>query len=172
MLLPEPLRRHPVLAGAFVGLLLGAAGGLLWPLPEVTAGSSTDMQLAVPARSALVRYAEADFAALRGGSLWSGSGAAQGGSPKIGTWKLLGVVMRPQAGALVQAENRQVRIGIGQPLPDGGVLIGVSADAVEFSVGQCNYRRSLYAAVDVPLPTQGCPDSPSDNDAATRAAGK
>lgn len=171
MLLPEPVRQHPLVAGAMAGMLLGVLGGLLWPLPSAVPGASSETRLAVPPRAALERYRDADFAALRSGSLWSGSGPAQGGSPKIGTWKLLGVVLHPQGGALVQAENRQLRIGIGQPLPDGGVLLGVTAGSVEFRLGQCNYRRSLYAAADVPLPTEDCPTAPPENDAATRAAG-
>lgn len=171
MLLPDYLRTHPVAVSAIAGMLLGTVAGLVWPLPPASAASGTDMQLSLPARRALERYAEADFAALRGGTLWSGSGATQGGSTKIGNWKLLGVVLRPQTGALVQDGKLQLRVGIGQPLPDGGILVGVSADSVEFRVGQCNYRRSLYAKTDQSLATEGCPTAPKDNDAATRAAG-
>jgi hypothetical protein len=170
MLLPEPLRRNAVFVGAAAGLLLGLAGGLAWPLPRVPGPTGGEIRLAVPPRSALERYSEADFAALRSGTLWSGSGATQAGSRKISTWRLLGVVLRPAAVALIQAGNRQLRIGVGEGLPDGGTLLAVRADSVEFQQGQCNYRRALYSPADQPLPSDGCPSAPN-NDAANRPAG-
>lgn len=170
MLLPEPLRRNAVSVGAAAGLLLGLAGGLAWPLPRAQGPASGELRLAVPPRSALERYSEADFAALRSGTLWSGSGAAQAGSSKMTTWRLLGVVLRPAGVALIQADNRQMRVAVGAALPDGGTLLAVRADSVEFQQGQCNYRRALYSPADQPLPGDGCPSAPN-NDAASRPAG-
>jgi hypothetical protein len=85
------------------------------------------------------------------------------------SWRLLGVVLRPQGAALVQVDNRQISVALGEQLPGGAQLVAVRADSVEFLQGQCSYRRSLYATVDQPLPSDGCPAAP-DN-AAPRAAG-
>lgn len=170
MLLPELLRRNALAAGAAAGVLLGLGVGLAWPLPDVQPPAGGDMQLAVPSRSALERYSEGDFAKLRSGTLWSGSGAAQAGSPMISTWRLLGVVLRPAGAALIQSDNRQLRVVIGDALPDGGTLLVVRADSVEFRQGQCRYRRSLYAPADQPLPGDGCPSAPNNN-GATQAPG-
>lgn len=170
MLLPEPLRRNAVVVGAAAGVLLGLVGGLSWPLPRVQGSASGEIRLAVPPRSALERYSDADFAALRSGTLWTGSGAAQAGAPKMSTWRLVGVVLRPAGVALIQADNRQLRAGVGDALPDGGTLLAVRADSVEFKQGQCNYRRALYSPADQPLPSDGCP-SATNNNAASRPAG-
>lgn len=170
MLLPEFMRRHVVAAAAAVGAIVGLIGGLAWPLPSVPSHGGGGLQLAIPPRSALDRYSEADFARLRNTTLWAGSAPAQGGTANMPSWQLVGVVLRPVPAALVKAENRQLRVAVGEALPDGTRLLAVRADAVDFMQGQCSYRRPLYGSADQPLPLAGCP-SAATNDAATQAAG-
>lgn len=170
MPLVEVARRHPWAVGAAAGALLGLAAGLLWPLPSVPPGAAADLQVALPARGALERYSEADFAVLRNSPLWSGSAGAQAGAPNMASWRLVGVVLRPGGAALVQAENRQLSVAVGALLPDGAQLVAVGPDAVVFRRGGCDYRRQLYATADESLPSDGCASAPAPN-AAPRGAG-
>jgi hypothetical protein len=170
MALPDLVRAHALAAGAVAGLLLGVAGGLLWPLPAATAPAAGDLQLALPTRAALARYSDADFAALRNSPLWSGSAGGQAAGANMKSWRLLGVVTRPTGAALVQVDNRQLNVPVGAQLPDGAQLVAVGPNAVLFRRGDCDFRRTLYATADVALPTEGCASAPAPN-AAPQAAG-
>lgn len=170
MPLADLVRRHAWASGALAGALLGLAGGLVWPLPAVPKSAAGDLQVVLPPRAALERYVEADFAVVRNSSLWSGSAGAQAGSATMPSWRLLGVVLRPEGVALVQADNRQSRVPVGAELPDGAQLVGVEGDAVVFRRAGCDYRRTLYATTDEALPSDGCAPAPVPN-AAPQAAG-
>ena len=163
MQLPELVWRRPLLVAASTGCLLGGLLGLLWPLPSPELSGMDDRPMLLPARAAMQRYSEGDFATLREGRLWSGSAGAQAQSETVRSWRLLGVVIRPMRAALVEADRKQVRIGIGQPLPDGTILRSVSEAAIEFERDNCRFQRSLYSREDVPIATADCPASNNAN---------
>ena len=163
MQLPELVWRRPLLVAASTGCLLGGLVGVLWPLPSPVVSGMEDRPMLSPARAAMQRYSEGDFATLRDGRLWSGSAGAQSQSETVRSWRLLGVVIRPMLAALVEADRKQVRIGIGQPLPDGTILRNVSEAAIEFERDNCTFQRSLYSREDVPIATADCPASNNAN---------
>lgn len=156
MQLLEQVWKRPLAAAAAAGCLLGALIGLLWPLPAPIALKGDDGPLPLPARAALQRYSEADFALLRDGRLWTGSATAQAGSAKVRSWRLLGVVIRPSGAALVEADRKQARVTLGQALPDGALLRSVSADGIEFERNNCLFKRPLYSLEDIPITSPDC----------------
>lgn len=157
MRFPEIVWRRPLLAAVATGCLVGSLVGALWPLPAAVATGLDADPARVPSRAALVRYSEGDFATLRDGRLWTGSASGQAGSETVSNWRLVGVVTRPLRAALVEADRKQVRVAIGQPLPDGTILRSVSAEAIEFERNSCVFQRSLYSREDEPIPTPNCP---------------
>lgn len=157
---PDFLGKHLWPTAAVAGLLLGVAGGLLWPLPNVAVAKADELSVAVPSRAALSRYSDADFSRVRDGTLWSGSTGAQAGSAKVSNWRLLGVLLRPWHAALVEAEKKQSRVGVDQALPDGAILRRVTAEGIEFERKGCHFRQPLYLADEVPIPSAGCSAAP------------
>ncbi|MES2857697.1 MAG: hypothetical protein V4704_00775 [Pseudomonadota bacterium] len=157
MRLPEFVWKQPLLVAATAGSLLGVVLGVLWPLPSPAASGAVEDAMRVPARAAMERYSEGDFAVLRDGRLWTGSAVAQAGSATVATWRLLGVVTGPARAALVEAGGKQVSVGVGQPLPDGTILRSVSAEAIGFERNACLFQRALYSKEDVPIATAKCP---------------
>lgn len=157
MRLPEFIWRRPLLVAATAGCLLGIVLGVLWPLPLPAAAGAAQGPMQVPARAAMQRYSEGDFALVRDGRLWTGSAVAQGGSATVVSWRLLGVVTGPMRAALVEAGGKQVSIAAGQPLPDGTILRSVSSQAIGFERNSCLFQRSLYTKEDVPIATAKCP---------------
>lgn len=163
MQLPEIVWRRPVLAAAAMGCLLGSLVGLLWPLPPPVVSAMDDGPLRLPTRAAMERFSEADFTLLRDGRMWSGSASGQARSETVRSWRLVAVVTRPLLAALVEAERKQVRVAIGQALPDGTILRSVSAEAIEFERDNCRFRRSLYSRQDEPISTSECPVTNNSN---------
>lgn len=163
MQLPELVWRRPLLVAASAGCLLGGLLGLLWPLPSPVVSGMDDRPMLLPARAAVQRYSEGDFATLRDGRMWSGSAGAQAQSGTVRTWRLVGVVIRPMRAALVEVDRKQLSIGIGQPLPDATILRRVSEAAIEFERDNCPFQRSLYSREDVPIATADCPASNNAN---------
>jgi hypothetical protein len=163
MQLLEAVWKRPLLAAATAGCLLGCIIGALWPLPPADASGIEDGPLPLPARAAMQRYAEADFAKLRDGRLWTGSAAGQDRSARVSSWRLLGVVTRPAPAALVEANRKQVSVAVGQALPDGTILRSVNSEAIEFERDNCPFQRSLYSVEDVPVATPDCPATNAAN---------
>lgn len=157
MRLPELVWKRPLLVAATAGSLLGVMLGMLWPLASSVESGVAEEPIRIPARAAMERYSEADFSTLRDGRLWAGSAVGQGGSAKVASWRLLGVVTGPTRAALVEAGGKQASIGVGQPLPDGSVLRSVSAEAIGFERSACLFERSLYSKEDVPIASTNCP---------------
>lgn len=158
----DRLQRHRSWLAVFAGAALGAGIGLLWPAEPLADGVADDAALVVPTRQQLARYNEADFAKLRDGRLWTGSGPAQSGDARLSGWRLLGVVAGPAQTAFVQVDGgRDVQqVVVGEALPDGSSLLAVTAGGIEFERRGCRFQRALYAAQDVAIAGPGCEASP------------
>ena len=152
----------PYSAAALAGCLLGLVIGLAWPVPDPAPSNTEGLSASVPSRATMQRYSEADFSTIRDGDLWSGSAGGQQTSAKLSNWKLRGVLLRPVHAAMVEAEKKQVRVVVGDALPDGAILQRVSADYIEFTRKRCTYRRPLYSSDDIPLPSTGCSATPAE----------
>lgn len=161
----------PYSAAALAGCLLGIAIGMAWPVPDPAPSNAEDLSVSIPSRAAVQRHSEADFSRVRDGDLWSGSAGGQQTSAKLSNWKLRGVLLRPVHAAMVEAEKKQVRVVVGDALPDGATLQRVSADYIEFTRKRCTYRRPLYSSDDIALPSAGCSATPAEG-TKKRARGK
>ena len=164
----ERLRARRFLLPVLAGLAIGTVAGLLWPAPPSARQDAPDAPLSVPGRQELARFHEADFAKLRDGRLWGGSSRGQPGSAKLSGWRLLGVLAGSAQTAFVQADRaaeiRQVTVG--EALPDGTELLGVTAGGIDFQRNGCRFRRALYATEDVAIPSAGCDATPAASGAA------
>lgn len=158
----DRLQRHRLVLSVLAGVALGGIVGLLWPAEPLSGDVADDPGLVVPTRQQMARYSEADFAKLRDGRLWSGSGSGQSGDAKLSGWRLLGVVAGPAQTAFVQVDGgRDVQhVVAGEVLPDGSTLIAVAPGGIEFERRGCRFQRALYAAQDVVIAGPGCEASP------------
>ena len=159
----ELLQRRRMVLAALAGLAIGGLVGGAWPPAPVEAAAMSDPQVALPTRQQLARYQEADFARLRDGRLWQGSGSSQSGSAKLSGWRLLGVLAGSAQTAFVQIDrgNDVQQVVAGEALPDGSPLLAVTTSGIEFERGGCRFQRALYAAQDVAIASPGCEAAPA-----------
>lgn len=137
------MRRIHLALALGAGLAIGAIGGWLRPVPELsTQANAGNGQWNLPPAEALERSSAAQFAIAR--SLrWVGAGhAAADGGP----WELRGV-LPPEGTILVQSGTpaRISRVKIGDILPDGSRLAAVERDAAVLDRDGCRVRHPLYA---------------------------
>lgn len=162
MRLPDAIARHPLLAAACAGLLLGTVVGAAWPVPDAPAGADAQAEFSLPAPASLRRYDEARFQTVRGASIWGSGGADEpGAQQQRPTWRLAGIILRPTPAALVATDNdpRVIQVKVGATLPGGERLERVTRGGIEFLRDGCLTQRELYATVD-PNATATCAPAP------------
>ncbi|SJZ90027.1 hypothetical protein [Novilysobacter spongiicola] len=140
--------RRPWLAGLVGGAVLGLAFGLLRPVPRATAEDIAGPAWQLPDPDVLVRADESGFSKLRNARFWGGNGSMNGGpGSKRVEWRLTGIIADPVPTALVLAtgDPKTVSLHVGDSLPGGGEIVGISADAVEYQRDGCLQSRILYA---------------------------
>lgn len=153
------LRRYPLGSFAVAGGVLGVLIGLLWPTDTALAATAPEEKLVLPTRQQITRFNEAEFAKVRDGRLWAGSGSGQSQNAKMSGWRLLGILVRPAQAAFIQVDKgkKTEQVAVGEQLPDGATLLGVAATSIEFDRRGCRFQRALYAVEDVPVGGSGCP---------------
>lgn len=153
-------RAHPLGAALAIGALLGVLIGALRTV-EVDAGAAAAAApWRLPAPESLTRGDERYLAQLRQAEIWGATGSAAGGgratrggrAAAAETWRLLGIVTRPEPLALVlnEAAGQVDRIGVGETLPDGGKLLEIGDTLIRFERQGCRYQRRLFAPVAEP----------------------
>ena len=162
MQVPETVTRHPLLMALMAGLLLGGVLGAAWPVPAATAPADAEAVFALPDPANLRRFDEARFQAVRGAAIWGAVGdGAPGSEATRPTWRLAGIILRPDPAALVAAANdpKVTQVKIGAALPGGERLERVTRGGIEFQRDGCRMHRDLYATVD-PNATAQCATAP------------
>lgn len=148
MRVPDWMVRRPWLAALAGGVLLGLAIGTLGPVPRATPDDIAGPAWELPGAETLVRSDEAVFSQLRRARFWGGGGSMNGAAEgKRVEWRLTGIIADPVPTALVVAagDPKTVSLHVGDSLPGGGEIVGITADAVEFQRDGCLQSRILYA---------------------------
>lgn len=152
LLRADSIRAHPVWAAVVAGALLGMLIGALRSVEIGDARPAPAPAWRLPAPESLGRGDERRLAQVRQADIWGASGLAaprRGGSDAAApeSWRLLGIVLRPERLALVSSEagGEVARIGVGQALPDGGRLLEIGDTLIRFERQGCRYQRRLFA---------------------------
>lgn len=155
-------RRHGVILAA--ALTVGIATGAAWPPPPLPKVKLGEASWSLPAAKDLLRHVPQDMAAVTASMRWKGS---QGGAGERGAWKLVGIVNKGGAIAILAAAADKPedvkRIAIGEALPDGSVLQSVRGDLATTKRDSClmTYQPYVPEAVEK---SAGCeePEVPAE----------
>lgn len=147
------LRRHVLASAAVIGACVGLVIGAVVPPPRPGPGAGRSPPWLAPSPSVAQRATEAEFAAVRAAPLWGDARSAGGAGVKAVSWSLTGIIHAPEPIALVAtpAGTQVLRLKVGDPLPDGAVVEGMTPGAVRFVRDGCRFERALYVAADVAL---------------------
>lgn len=153
MALPEWIRGHLLASVAVAGGLAGLAIGLVVPPPKPGPAAGRDASWQAPPRSLAERATEAEFAAVRAAPVFGVPRSAGAAGVKAASWRLTGIIHAPEPVALVASTpgTQVLRLKVGDPLPDGAVVEGLTPTAVRFVRDGCRFERALYVAADVAL---------------------
>ncbi|MGB3394180.1 MAG: hypothetical protein WA956_06550 [Stenotrophomonas sp.] len=130
-------------AAVVTGLVAGAA----WPpppLPKLTE-SSDDWRL--PLAVDIARHAPRDMTAVTDALRWKGD--VGGTLAERGAWRLAGIVNEAGSAVLVMipgSPDKAQRIGIGETLPDGSILLSVEGDQASTRHDTCTTTYQLFQA--------------------------
>jgi hypothetical protein len=157
MTLLDRIQNQPFRAALALGVLLGVAWGLSGPLSVPPAANGGTVEWRLPPMQSALRDQGETFAGIRQ-DVW-GAGAAVGGragrNAAVGAdWKLLGIVSDPQPMAIVlpQGGKDVLRLGQGQGLPDGSVILEIGDTLIRFEREGCRYQRRLFSPAADPEP--------------------
>lgn len=179
MALVESLRTRPLLAFALLGALAGSSFGLLHPIaPAAAERSGTELTWQLPPLSVVARFDEKQFAAVQQRNIWgndaiSSAGGTGADGKSVLPWRLTGIILEPVPMALVLADGSVTvsRVGVGETLPDGGVLRAVTATHIAYQNQGCDVERRLYGDPEQkPEPHCGADATESAADAAEPGA--
>lgn len=150
--------RHPWATAVVAGLVLGGVVGAAWPIRRFAPPAASDQTWTLPDRREIAVADDAAFARVRDASFLGGAvvGREARGQTAV-QWRLIAVVLDPAPVAIVQASGAadMTRLRVGDTLPDGARVVGISAGAISFVRDGCPYQRALYVPVDSP-DAQGC----------------
>ncbi|GGZ70893.1 hypothetical protein GCM10008101_26570 [Lysobacter xinjiangensis] len=146
MNLVDKLQSHSLAAGAAIGLVLGSVAGVAWPVSVPPPPEHASAGWSLPPELSSLRPPEKEFSIVRDAPAWGGANDNETGAKESG-WRLVGIIARPEAVGLVAVEGgRNTRVRVGETLPDGARLAGITAAGIIFEKDGCRQERLLYAA--------------------------
>lgn len=129
-----------------IGILVGAA----WPPPPLPKIKTDESSWSLPSTKELQRHVPQDLAEVTTRIRWNGTPK----TPDEQTaWRLAGITQNGGAAILIASPNNPSeikRIAIGEPLPDGGILLSVRGDLATIKRDDCimSYKPFILEAVE------------------------
>ena len=152
------LRRNLFAAAALIGLLMGAIVGLFVPIRAASPPKVGSEAWVLPTIGDTKRFREDAYATLRAATFWKTLALpGQRGAPKA-EWTLTAIITRPRLMAAVDQPGNgrgskssgkpaSNLVAVGAELPDGSILLRLTADAIWFEKDGCLRERRLYRAI-------------------------
>ena len=139
------IQSRPLRTAGLLGLLVGTALGLAWPVSVPAPGKQRGETWAAPSGLDQVRPREIEFSTVRDAPIWGGAMVGTE-AVKRAVWLLAGIIDDPLPAAIIisagSKESKRVRVG--GTLPDGGVVKKISTSGLTYTVDGCTFERLLY----------------------------